>query len=156
MGSKKRSPSPRFRVGKVSVYQHHGAWWLYYREHGNPVRRKVGLKQDDAERIAAQVNAQVTNGSPSMLSFEPVNVPDLRQQFLDYHEHVLHSSLGTVCRYRTATQHLEDFVAQLARKPQSHELRPDAFAIYLRKLEVAPNGHKNSAKRKLRDKGIQN
>ena len=58
MVSRKHSPSPRFRIGKVSVYLHHGAWWLYYRENGRPVRSKVALKQDDAERIAAQVNAQ--------------------------------------------------------------------------------------------------
>ena len=155
MASRRRSPSPRFRVGKVSVYFHHGAWWLYYRENGRPVRSKIAGKKDDAERIAAQVNAQVTNGSPTLLSFDPITVPELRQQFLDYHEHVLNSSLGTVNRYRTATLHLENFVGQLPRQPRSHEVRPDAFAVYLRKLEVAPNGHKHSARRKLRDKGIQ-
>jgi integrase len=41
VASKKPSSSPRFRVGKVSVYLHHGAWWVYYREHGRPVRAKV-------------------------------------------------------------------------------------------------------------------
>lgn len=33
-------------------------------------------------------------------------------------------------------------------------MRPDAFAAYLRKIEVAPNGHKNAKKRRLRDKGV--
>jgi integrase len=155
MGSKRRSPSPRFRIGKVSVYLHHGAWWVYYRDKGQPIRSKVAQSQDDAERIAAQINAQVTNGSPTLLSFEPISVADLRQQFLDYHEHVIHSSLATVRRYRAATQHLENFVAQQPRQPRLHEARPDAFAVYLRNLEVAPNGHPHSAKRKLRDKGIQ-
>jgi len=155
MASHERSPSPRFRIGKVSVYLHHGAWWLYYRENGRPIRSKVSHRQDEAKRLAAQINAQVTNGSPSLLSFEPISVQELRQQFLDYHEHVLNSSLGTVHRYRAATQHLENYVTQLAKKPRLHEVRPDAFAVYLRKLEVAPNGHKHSAKRKLRDKGVQ-
>jgi integrase len=155
VASRKRSPSPRFRVGKVSAYRHHGAWWLYYREHGRPVRTKVASRQDDAERIAAQVNAQVASASPTLLSFEPIGVPDLRRQFLDYHEHVLNSSLGTVNRYRTATRHLENFVAQLPKQPRLHEVRPDAFAAYLRTLEVAPNGHAHSAKRRLRDKGIR-
>jgi integrase len=155
MASRKRSPSPRFRIGKVSVYLHHGAWWVYYRENGRPVRSKVADKQDDAQRVASQINAQLTSGSPTLLSFEPISVADLRQQFLDYHEHILNSSLGTVSRYRTATQHLENFVAQLPKPPRLHEVRPDAFAVYLRKLEVAPNGHQHSAKRKLRDKGIQ-
>src|SRR5262249_9855057 len=67
----------------------------------------------------------------------------------------LNSSLATVHRYRTATKHLENFVADQPKQPRLHEIRPDAFAVYLRKLEVAPNGHKNSGKRKLRHKGIQ-
>ena len=151
MASRKRSPSPRFRVGKVSVYEHHGAWWLYYRENGRVVRSKVADKKDDAERIADQVNAQVTNGSPTLLSFDPISVADLRQQFLDYHEHVLNSALGTISRYRAATHHLVEFVGQHARQQRAHEVRPHVFAAYLRKLKVAPNGHKHSAKRRLRD-----
>lgn len=155
MARRKRNFSPRFRVGKVSGYLHHGAWWVYYRESGKPIRRKVGQSRDEAERVAAQVNAQVELGSPTLLSFSPIAVDELRQQFLDYHEHVLKSSLGTLHRYRTATQHLLDFVRQQTRLPKAHEVKPAAFATYLRKLEVAPNGHKNTAKRKLRDKGVQ-
>jgi integrase len=155
MSSRKRRVSSRFRVGKVSFYLHHGAWWLYYRDGGQPVRRKVADTRQEAEQVAAQVNAQLTSGAPTLLSFSPIGVPDLRQQFLDYHEHVLKSSVGTVRRYRAATQHLEDFAGQQPRPPQAHEVRPDAFAAYLRRIEVAPNGHRNSQKRKLRDKGVQ-
>ena len=150
-----RRKADRFRVGKVTVYLHHGTWWLYFSERDQRVRRKISASRKEAEQVAAQVNAQVASGSPTLLSFDPISVPELRQQFLDYHEHVLNSSLGTVNRYRTATLHLENYVAQLPRQPRLHEVRPDAFAVYLRKLEVAPNGHKHSAKRKLRDKGIQ-
>jgi integrase len=155
MASRRRRSSKRFRVGNVSAYLHHGAWWLYYRDAGQPVRRKVADNRDDAEKLAAQINAQVTAGSPTLLSFNPIDVATLRQQFLDYHEHVLRSSFGTVRRYRAATQHLENFVNDQARPPQAHQVKPDAFAVYLRKIEVAPNGHKNSAKRRLRDKGVQ-
>jgi integrase len=155
MASRKRRSPARLRVGKVSIYLHHGAWWLYYREHGKQVRRKVGEARDEAEQVAAQVNAQLTQGAPTLVAFTPVAVPELRLRFLDYHEQVLRSSVGTVRRYRAATQHLEDFVAKQPSPPQAHELRPDAFAAYLRKIEVAPNGHKNTAKRHLRDKGIR-
>src|SRR5262249_13656309 len=155
MSSRKRKNSPRFRVGKVSVYRHHGAWWLYYRDGGQPVRRKIAETRQEAEQVAAQVNAQLTSGAPTLLAFRPIGVPDLRQQFLDYHEHVLKSSVGTVRRYRAATQHLESFAAQQPRPPAAHEVRPDAFAAYLRRIEVAPNGHRNTRKRKLRNKGVQ-
>src|SRR5262249_29484897 len=100
MPPRKRGPSPRFRVGKVSGYLHHGSWWLYYRDPGRQVRRKVAPTRTEAEQVAAQVNAQLSTGAPTLLSFQPVGVPELRQQFLDYHEHVLKSSVSTVCRYR--------------------------------------------------------
>src|SRR5204862_5853536 len=35
------------------------------------------------------------------------------------------------------------------------EVKVDAFAAYLRCAEVAPNGHPNTARRRLRDKGVQ-
>src|SRR5581483_9456996 len=57
--------------------------------------------------------------------------------------------------YSRATQHLETFATQQPRPPAAHEVRPDAFAAYLRRIEVAPNGHRNTRKRKLRDKGVQ-
>jgi integrase len=155
MARRKHGPADRFRVGRVTVYLHHGAWWLYYSEGNERIRRKVSESKDEAERVAAQVNSQVMQGAPTLLSFQPVSVPDLRRQFLDYHEHVLKSSVGTLHRYRAATQHLEDFTARQPRPPQAHEVRPDAFATYLRKIEVAPNGHKNAQKRRLRDKGVQ-
>lgn len=155
MARRKRVSPKRFRIGKVSGYLHHGAWWLYYREEGRQIRSKVAMSQKEAEQIAAQVNAQVASGSPTLLSFTPIEVTQLRHQFLDYHENVLKSSINTVSRYRSATQHLVDFVGQQPKLPEAHVVKPHAFTAYLRKLEVAPNGHKNSAKRQLRDKGIQ-
>ena len=154
MARRKRGPSPRFRIGKVSVYRHHGAWWLYYRDGGRPVRRKVALDRPGAEQVAAQVNAQLTSGAPTLLAFSPLGVADLRQQFLDYHEHVLLSSVGTLRRYRSATQHLEDFARTLPKVPQAHEVRVEAFAAYLRTIRVAPNGHRSPPVALLRAPGL--
>jgi len=53
MSPRKRGPAQRFRVGKVSVYLHHGAWWLYYRDGSKPIRRKVAENRDEAEQVAA-------------------------------------------------------------------------------------------------------
>ena len=155
MSSRKPRPSPRFRVGKVSVYEHHGAWWIYYRDGTGPHRKKVAPTRDRAEQVAARVNSQLASDEPTLLTFTPIAPAELRRQFLDYHEHVLHSSVGTLNRYRSATQHLEDFVAALPKVPSAHELPVQAFAAYLRRIEVAPNGHANTAKRKLRSKGVQ-
>ena len=51
--------SSRLRVGQVSLYMHHGALWIYYRDGGKPVRRKVNGSLADGEQLAAQANAQL-------------------------------------------------------------------------------------------------
>ena len=56
--------------------------------------------------MAAQINGQLEVGAPAALSFEPISIPDLRQRWLDHHEHVRRSSLQTIRRYRAATEHL--------------------------------------------------
>jgi integrase len=154
MVSRKRNPVRR-RVGRVSLYQHHGAWWLYYRDGGNPVRRKIGDVLPEAEQVAAQVNAQLASGAPTLFAFTPIAVADLREQFLTYHEQVLRSSVATVRRYRAATRHLTDFVGQQLRLLEAHQVNVSAFAAHLRGVEVAPNGHANAHKRRLRDKGVR-
>ena len=58
MGRRRKRPR-RQRVGRVSYYQHHGGWWLYYNEAGNPVRKRVADTEEEAARLAAQVNAQL-------------------------------------------------------------------------------------------------
>lgn len=155
MASRSRGAKSRVRVGKVTVYPHHGSWWLYYRDHQKSVRRKVAETKPDAMQVAAQVNAQLAQGAPTLLAFTPIGIADLRQAFLDHHERVLGSTLATVSRYRTATQHLATFASLKGRPPQAHEVRADQFAAYLREIEVAPNGHANTARRRLRDKGVQ-
>jgi integrase len=76
----RRKDRRRGRVGKVSFYPHHGAWWLYYRETGKPARRKVAETPDDAEKIAAQVNAQLVSAVPTLLAFEPIAVSEMRRR----------------------------------------------------------------------------
>lgn len=48
MASRSRGAMARVRVGKVTVYPHHGSWWLYYRDGDKSIRRKVA-----ASRMAA-------------------------------------------------------------------------------------------------------
>ena len=149
-----RRPPARGRVGRVSYYLHHGGWWLYYRESGQVVRRRVAETRADAERIAAQVNGQLACDLPTPYSFEPVTVPELRSRFLAFHENVLRSSVATITRYEAATQHLVDFVAAHAPDLPAHQLQVDQFAAFLRNREVSPNGRKNTPRRRLLDSGV--
>jgi integrase len=153
---RRESPRPaRKRVGRVSYYLHHGAWHLYYREGDRQVRRRVADTEEDAARIAAQVNAQLHVASPTLLAFTPITIPELRRRFLGHHEHVQRSSLATIRRYKAATQHLEDYAGKQPVRAMAHELRPQGFVSHLRGLVVSPNGHPNSSRRPLRDKGVR-
>jgi integrase len=151
-------PAPStFKVGKVQGYLRGQVWYLCYHEHGRRHRPRIGPDLQAAKQLAAQVNAQLAVGSPAALSFEPVSVPELRRRWLDHHEHVLRSSTHTVARYRTATDHLLRFLGSHPVRHASHFTvgHAGAFARHLRTIEVSPNGHANTPKRALMDKGLK-
>ena len=154
MSAKRRKPA-RLRIGRVSIYFHHNAWWLYYRSCGKACRIKSGSCQRTAEKEAGQIHGQLSLGQLSVPVSGTIDVDAVKQQFLDHHEYVRKSSMNTVRRYRAALEHLVTFVKSLGRKVSLHLISVDAFVCYLRQLEVAPNGHPNSRKRRLRDAGIR-
>jgi integrase len=152
-----RTASSSFRIGKVQVYLRGRIWYLCYHENGQRRRPRVGSDGNAARRLAAQTNAQLESGDVTVLGFEPLRIPDLRQRWLDHHEHVLRSSVNTVNRYRTATDHLLTFVRdeRPVRVASNFSARDaEAFVRHLRTIEVTPNGHANSRKRRLLDKGV--
>lgn len=157
MGKLRERAARRRRIGRVSVYRHRRRWWVYYREQGRPVRRAVADDGKAAEQVAAQINLELTASAPTLFSFRPVSVAELQRTYIDYHEHVLRSSLATVSRYRTATQHLVNFCSgeSANRQRPAHELDVEAFVRYLRTVRVASNGHAHTRRRPLRDNGVR-
>ncbi len=171
----------RRRIGHVSIYEHHGSWWVYHRHQGKPIRRHVGESAAMAECEASLTNARLVaeaagvplKSMPSMAELgrhcvqaaipspsvsataasSSMTVSNLRQAFLAHHEKVLHSSLATVSRYRAATAYLEAF-AEKERTVDPAQVIVPRFIEFLRTTEISPNGHPNTAKRRLRDKGV--
>jgi len=145
-----------FRVGRVKAYRRGKVWYLYYFENGQRRRPRIGPSQTAAKRMAAQINGQLETGAPGELSFEPISIDELRSAWLNHHETVRRSSLSTINRYRTATDHFLRFLERQPIRVASHfrVCHAEEFVGYLRSLRVAPNGHAHSAKRPLLDKGI--
>ena len=136
----KHAKVARRRIGRVSIYEHHGGWWVYHREGGNPVRRHVGASAALAECEASVLNARfVANAAGITLDsvpaiqelglkrveppapappgsteppFPQVPISELRRAFIAHHENVLQSSLATVSRYQSATLYLETFAGK--------------------------------------------
>jgi len=153
----RRQRTDEFRIGRVKGSVRGRVWYLCYYEQGRRRRPRVGPSRDQAWQLAAQINGQLEVGVPAALSFEPLSIAELRDRWLSHHEHVRRSSLQTVNRYRTATTHLLRFLQQNPVRLASHfrVSQAEEFVRYLRNLRVSPNGHANSAKRPLLDKGIQ-
>lgn len=152
-----RTKSVSFRIGKVQGFLRGKVWYLCYHEQGRRRRPRVGPDRQAAKQLAAQINAQLLVGAPGALSFESVAIPTLRDRWLAHHEQVLRSSVQTINRYRTATDHLLRFLDQrpVRHACHFHTHHAEEFVRYLRGLEVSPNGHKNTAKRPLMDKGLR-
>ena len=152
-----RRQTSSFRIGRVQGYLRGTVWYLCYFENGKRRRPRIGSDLDLARRTAAQTNAQLESGDATLLSFEPIAVPALRQRWLDHHEHVLRSSVQTIDRYRTATDHLLSYLTKHPIKQASllTARHVEVFVQYLRTIEVAPNGHPHTAKRRLLDKGVK-
>lgn len=170
----------RSRVGRVTIYEHHGAWYTYHRQNGRPIRQRVGSSEAHAECVASLLNAKLTAagsglalndllqavlpdvprpnnhsvGAADGSSGPTIKVAELQRQFLDHHEHVLHSAMSTVSRYSSATNHLAAF-AKGQSLADAAKVCVEGFVTHLRTIEVAPNGHANTIRRKLRDKGIK-
>ncbi|MBM3983785.1 MAG: hypothetical protein FJ304_26670, partial [Planctomycetes bacterium] len=151
------SKSNSFRVGKVSGYLRGRVWYLCYFENGKRRRPRAGGERDAARQLAAQVNSQLETGAPSALSFELIGIPDLRTRWLEHHEQVRRSSVQSIARYRTATDHLLRFLDehQVRHASQFTATHAAEFVHYLRTIRVSPNGHANTPKRPLLDKGVR-
>ena len=154
MGSKITS----FRVGRVRAFRRGHVWYLGYYEHGRRRQPRVGPERELARQMAAEINGQLEVGAPSALGFQPISIPDLREHWLDYHEHVRRSSVHTIRRYRSATEHLLEFVRvvrPISRVSDFRSQHAEEFVRFLRTKKVAPNGHRKARQRLLRDAGIR-
>ena len=119
MTRKKNSLAQRFRIGKVTIYLHRNAWWIYYRDLGQTHRRKIADDRSQAESIAAQVNAQLALQKPTPIDDRPAacqarldfaEIPTLMgDQLLDCGLHALsHSGEDRLRKQRVATVPTQD------------------------------------------------
>jgi integrase len=132
----RRSSTNSFRVGRVRAYRRGKVWYLCYHENGRRRQPRVGPDRDHARRSAAEINAQLEIGAPTALGFDPVSFPELRQRWLDHHEHVRRSSVRTIDRYRASTDHLLRFIKSCRPLRHVSEFKPghaEQFVRYLTK-----------------------
>ena len=147
-----------FRIGRVRAFRRGRVWYLGYYEHGLRRQPRVGPERELAPPDGCGNQRPTRSRRPSALGFQPISIPDLRRRWLDYHEHVRRSSVHTIRRYRSATEHFLEFVRivrPLSRVSDFRSQHAEEFVRFLRTKKVAPNGHRKARRRPLRDAGIR-
>ncbi|HCS51835.1 MAG TPA: hypothetical protein DIW81_09620 [Planctomycetaceae bacterium] len=162
ISTKKGAPmakqSKSFRVGRVRGDLRAKVWYLTYYDQGQRHRPRIGSDLDEARRQAAEINSQLENGAPISSAFQSIKISELRERWLEHHETVVRSSLKTIARYRSATNHLIAFLVDSRVSASTGQFRiehAERFVKHLRSITISPNGHPHSAKRPLRDKGLR-
>ena len=90
------------RIDRVTIYKRGAVYYLYYREDGQSVRKRVDGNLAVAKATAAKVAAALAEERPSPLGFERTSPVQLVNAFLDYIEDVKGLAWRTVDRYRAA------------------------------------------------------
>lgn len=71
------------RIGRVTIYKRAKAYYLYYRERGRTMRRKVEGNLAIARALASKTTAALAEGSPSPFGFARVTIAELEHFKVD-------------------------------------------------------------------------
>ncbi len=146
------------RIGRVTVYKRGRSYYLYYREAGKSVRRKVDGNLSTARATASKISASLEEGSPSPFGFARTPLDQLILGFLEYSEDVRGLTPRTVDRYRAALEHLMRFArAELGgfTAEQVTESTVEDFVKWLRHQSRARNGAKSGEQARYTGSGIR-
>jgi integrase len=141
----------------VTLYRRGSAWYVYYREDGRSRRLRASPKRREAERIAAEINAQISAGVRSTFGYDKISVEAVVPRWLEYQELVQRCSIATIDRYRSAILHLLRFVRATRPNLTIDRLTTDVaeeFVRHLRTVKISPNGSSGAKKRLMKDKGV--
>ena len=70
------------RVGAVSIYKRNRIYYVYYRDNGQSRRIAVSSSLNATRRTAGQVNAELQDSKPTILSYHTTTIPDSAAFFL--------------------------------------------------------------------------
>jgi integrase len=131
------------RIGRVTIYKRGSTYYLYYRDHGESVRRKVEGNLAAARSLASKVLGAIEEGSPSPLGFTRISIPELLDEFVDSCESVQSLAPRTVDRYRAAVSHFKRYAKEHLPTKKADQVTHgdiDKFVKWLRGQRRTRNG----------------
>jgi integrase len=145
------------RLGKVTIYRRGKNYWLYFRDGGRSIRKKVDGNLATARATASQVNVHLEQGHTSPFSFQTKPVTQTVRDFIEHCKDVRGLRIRSVRRYKAALDHFLEFVntkPHLNNIDQVKEATVDEFVRWMRKKERVRSGEKNGNKDKYKTSGI--
>jgi len=157
----KKSDQSRYvktaRIGKVTIYRRGSSYWIYFRDKGRTIRKKIDGNLAVARATASQVNVHLEQGHTSPLSFQTKPITQTVKDFIEHCKDVRGLRIRSVRRYRAALDHFLEFVntkPHLNNIDQLKEATVDEFVRWLRRKERVRSGEKNGNKDKYKTSGI--
>ncbi len=145
------------RIGAVTVYKRGRRYYLYYRERGRSVRRKVEGNIVTARTLAAKISAGIGEGAPSPFAFTRIDVCDLIDAFVEYCLEVRGLRPRTVERYTAALSHFKAFSEEsqaFATADGVTAAAVDDFVKWMRRRRRTRNGAPRGKEASYTDSGI--
>jgi len=72
------------RIGRVTIYERGKSYFLYYREQGRSIRRKVDGNLASARALASRTTAALSGGDPSPFDFNRTTIVELVDGFWEH------------------------------------------------------------------------
>jgi len=141
----------------VTIYRRGLSFFLYYRENGKSVRRRVEGNLAVARATPTKVAGALDEERPSPIGFRKVDPATLVSEFVAYTANVQNLALRSQDRYRAALERFVEFAQERGIKSIDHvgAATVEDFVAWLRTRTRARNGHENAKKSGYKTGGIQ-
>jgi len=130
------------RMGRVTIYKRGRTYYLYYRDRGRTVRRRVDGNLAVARLTASKVTGALEEGRESPLGFERIAPERFVAEFQEYGESVAGLAFRTVDRYKAALRLFQSFAQEhrVSSLDQFTETDVEDFVKWLRRKQRTRNG----------------
>jgi len=145
------------RLGRVSIYRRGRNYWIYFRDKGRTIRKKIDGNLAVARATASQVNVHLEQGRSSPFSFQTKPISRVVKDFIEHCRVVRGLRIRSVQRYRAALDHFLDFVntkPHLNNIDQVKESTVEEFVHYLRRKKRVRSGGTKGPKGKYKTGGV--
>ncbi|MHC4198782.1 MAG: tyrosine-type recombinase/integrase [Planctomycetota bacterium] len=141
----------------VTIYRRGRTYYLYYREDGRSIRRRVDGNIAVARATASKVAAALDSGQQSPLGFHRTAPAVVVEKFLEYTEHVQGLAIRTRERYRAALGHFVTFAGEtgIGSVDRVSEATVEDFVKWLKGATRTRNGAAKGRKSKFHIGGIK-